>query len=39
MENLALPAFAMAAIVGLGILVWLLVSAAFLLWGARIAGI
>ncbi len=39
MNNPALPALAVAALAGIAILVWLLVSAAFLLWGARIAGI
>lgn len=39
MSNPALPALAVAALAGVAILVWLLVSAAFLLWGARIAGI
>ena len=38
MSNPALPALAVAALAGIAIFIWLLVSAAFLLWGARIAG-
>ena len=39
MNNPAIPAFAAVALAGLGLLLWLFVSAAFLLWGARLAGI
>ena len=37
--NPALPAFAAVALAGATLLFWLFVSAAFLLWGARLAGI
>ena len=37
--NPALPALAVAALAGALLLLWLFVSAAFLLWGARLAGI
>ena len=37
--NPALPAFAVVALACAVLLLWLFVSAAFLLWGARIAGI
>ena len=35
----ALPALALILLVIFGLLAWLFVSAAFLLWGARLAGI
>ena len=35
----ALPALALLILAGLSFLVWLFVSAAFLSWGARLAGI
>ena len=35
----ALPVLVLVAVALAGVLVWLFVSAAFLLWGARIAGI
>ena len=37
--NPALPAFAVVALACAVLLLWLFVSAAFLLWGARLAGI
>ena len=37
--NPAIPAFAVVALAGAVLLLWLFVSASFLLWGARIAGI
>ena len=37
--NPALPALAVVALAGALLLLWLFVSAAFLLWGARLAGI
>ena len=37
--NPALPAFAVVALACAVLLLWLFVSASFLLWGARIAGI
>ena len=37
--NPALPALAVVALAGAILLLWLFVSAAFLLWGARLAGI
>jgi hypothetical protein len=37
--NPAIPAFAIVLVVGASLLLWLFVSAAFLLWGARLAGI
>ena len=37
--NPAIPAFAVVALACAVLLLWLFVSAAFLLWGARIAGI
>ncbi len=37
--NPAIPAFAVFALSGTVLLVWLFVSASFLLWGARLAGI
>ncbi len=37
--NPILPFFAVVALVGAVALLWLFVSAAFLLWGARLAGI
>jgi hypothetical protein len=39
MNNPALPAFAVVALASLGLLLWLFLSAAFLLWGARLAGV
>lgn len=39
MTNPALPVFAMVALAGAGLLLWLFLSAAFLLWGARLAGV
>ena len=35
----ALPVLVLVAVALAGVLIWLFVSAAFLLWGARIAGI
>lgn len=35
----AIPIFAIVALAVAGLLLWLFVSAAFLLWGARISGI
>ena len=37
--NPAIPAFAVVALACAVLLLWLFVSAAFLLWGARLAGI
>jgi hypothetical protein len=37
--NPVLSAFAVVALAGVFLLLWLFVSAAFLLWGARLAGI
>lgn len=37
--NPTLPLLAIVALVGAAVLFWLFVSAAFLLWGARLAGI
>lgn len=37
--NPAIPAFALFALSGAVLLFWLFVSASFLLWGARLAGI
>ena len=37
--NPALPAVAVVALAGLSLLIWLFLSAAFLLWGARLAGV
>jgi hypothetical protein len=37
--NPAIPAFAVVLLAGATILLWLFVAAAFLLWGARLAGI
>ena len=37
--NPAIPAVAVVALAGLGLLLWLFLSAAFLLWGARLAGV
>jgi len=39
MTSPALPALALILLVIFGLLAWLFVSAAFLLWGARLAGI
>jgi hypothetical protein len=39
MTSPALPALAVILLVIVGLLVWLFVAAAFLLWGARLAGI
>jgi hypothetical protein len=39
MTHPAIPLAALFILAGVAVLVWLLVSAAFLLWGARIAGI
>ncbi len=39
MTSPALPALALILLVLLSLLVWLFVAAAFLLWGARLAGI
>ena len=35
----AIPALALVALGAIGLLLWLFVSAAFLLWGARLAGV
>jgi hypothetical protein len=35
----AIPFVALVVLAGAGLLLWLLISAAFLLWGARLAGI
>lgn len=37
--NTAVPAFAVVTLGVAGLLLWLFVSASFLLWGARLAGI
>ena len=37
--NPAIPALAVVALAGAALLLWLFISASFLLWGARLAGI
>lgn len=37
--NPAIPALAVVALAGAALLLWLFISASFLLWGARLAGV
>ena len=37
--NPAIPALAIVALAGAALLLWLFISASFLLWGARLAGV